>query len=61
MDIDMIKSKEKKEIRKCFKYEKEDHIRRFYRVKQKKTILVIFDTSKNEEVLKQERNQDSKI
>ena len=33
MNIDMIKLKEKKEIRKCFKYENEDHIKRFYRVK----------------------------
>ena len=56
MNIDVIESKEKREIRKCFKYEKEDHIKRFYKVKQKKVILVIFNVSENEEVLKQERN-----
>ena len=48
----MIKLKEKRETRKCFKYEKKSHIRRFYRVKQKEITLVIFDVSKNEKVLK---------
>ena len=57
----MIKLKEKRKTRKCFKYEKENHIRRFYRIKQKKTILVIFDTLKNEKVLKTKRNQNLKI
>ena len=33
MNIDVIELKEKKKIRKYFKYEKEEHIRRFYRVK----------------------------
>ena len=61
MNIDMIELKEKRKIRKCFKYEKKNHIRRFYKIKQKKTTLVIFDVSENEEVLKQERNQDSEI
>ena len=61
MKINMIESKEKRETRKCFKYEKESHIKQFYRIKLKKTILVTFDTSKNEKVLKTKRNQDSKI
>ena len=33
MNINMIKLKEKKKIRKYFKYKKESHIKRFYRVK----------------------------
>ena len=52
----MIELKKKREIRKCFKYGKEDYIRRFCKIKQKETILAIFDASENEEVLKQERN-----
>ena len=61
MDIDVIESKEKRETRKYFKYGKESHIRRFCRAKQKEVTLAIFDTSENEEVLRQERNQDSEI
>ena len=57
----MIKLKERKKIRKCFKYEKEDYIKRFCRVKQKEITLVIFDVSENEKVLKQKRSQDLKI
>ena len=56
MNIDMIESKKRRKIQKYFKYEKENHIRRFYRIRQKKTTLVIFDASENEEVLKQKRN-----
>ena len=56
MKIDTIKSKEKRKIQKYFKYKKESHIKRFYRVKQKKITLVIFDTSKNEKVLKTKRS-----
>ena len=52
MKIDIIKLKERKKIRKYFKYEKESHIKRFYKIKQKKITFVIFDTSKNEKVLK---------
>ena len=48
----MIELKERRETRKCFKYKKEDQIRRFCRTKQKETTLVTFDASKNEEVLK---------
>ena len=55
IEIDTIELRKKK-TRKYFKYEKESHIRRFYRVKQKETILVIFDTSKNEKVLKTKKN-----
>ena len=33
IDINMIESREKREIRKYFKCEKEDYIKRFYRVK----------------------------
>ena len=52
INIDVIESKKRREIRKCFKCKKEDHIRRFYRIKQKKTTLATFDASENEEVLK---------
>ena len=57
----MIELKERKEIRKYFKYEKENHIKRFYKIKQKEIIFTTFDTSKNEKVLKTKESQDSKI
>ena len=61
MDIDMIESKERKETQKYFKCEKEGHIKRFCRAKQKEVTLATFDASENEEVLKQKRSQDSEI
>ena len=46
-----------KEKRKCFKCKKMSHIRRFYRSKEdlskeKKDILIVFEKSENENVLK---------
>ena len=61
MKIDTIKSKEKKKIRKYFKYEKENYIRRFCKVKYKKITLAIFNVSENEKVLKTKKSQNSKI
>ena len=55
-----------KKKRKCFKYGKVSHIRRFYRSKEnlskeKKDILTVFEKSENENVLKKKENQDEKL
>ena len=48
----------RKEIRKCFKYEKIEYIRRFYR---QKNILNSLETLENETVLTEKRSQDKKL
>ena len=64
---DSIKLNEfSKKKRKCFKYEKVDYIRRFYRSKEslskgKEDILVVFKKSKNENVLERKESQDEKL
>ena len=64
---DSIKLNElNKKKRKYFKYEKIDYIRRFCRSKEnlskeKKDILVTFEKSENENVLKRERSQNEKL
>ena len=55
-----------KKKRKCFKYEKMSHIRRFYRnkknlSKEKKDTLTVFEKLENENVLKRKRSQDEKL
>ena len=55
-----------KKKKKYFKYEKVNYIRRFCRSKEnfskeKKDILVVFEESKNENVLKKKRSQDEKL
>ena len=55
-----------KKKRKCFKYEKMDHIRQFCRNKEnlskgKKDILTVFEKSENENVLKRKKSQDEKL
>ena len=55
-----------KEKRKYFKYKKVNYIRRFCRSKEnlskeKKDTLIVFEESKNENVLKKEKNQDEKF
>ena len=61
MKIDIIELVKRRKTRKYFKYEREDHIRRFYKTKQKEITLVIFDVSENDEVLKTKENQDSEL
>ena len=48
----------KKKIRKCFKYEKIGHIRRFCR---QKNTLNNLEMSKNETVLTEEESQNEKL
>ena len=55
-----------KKKRKYFKYKKISYIRRFCRnkknlLKEKKDILIVFEKSKNENVLKKEKNQNEKL
>ena len=55
-----------KKKRKYFKCKKVSHIRRFCRSKEnlskgKKDILIVFEKSKNENVLKREESQDEKL
>ena len=55
-----------KKKRKCFKYEKVSHIRRFCRSKEnlskeKEDTLVIFEESENENVLKKKRSQNEEL
>ena len=57
MKLDNIKTRKRK-IRKYFKYEKIEYIRRFYR--QKNTFNSL-KTSKNETVLTKKKSQDEKL
>ena len=57
MELDNIETK-RKEIRKYFKYERVEYIRRFYR---QKNTLNSLKTSKNETVLIEKRSQDEEL
>ena len=62
MELDKFSKKK----RKCFKYGKVRHIRRFCRnkenlSKEKKDTLAVFEESKNENVLKKKESQNEKL